>query len=434
MKRFDKKITVLLGIILCFIIGGTLSFESLARFTKKFDTVNKKVSAATFEVSADSEFESKAEIKPGDVLSSDTIKLKNDNDYPVEFTISLTEKSETSDKEKSTSGRAKNLIDYLTLTIDGVNQTESENHYKTIVNPNDEKVVSAKIEWITGDDIEIYENDILDNIVSYTYDIKAKQLTNKDSGSDDNIGGGNSDGGEESGGTTPDNGNDSSESENINTRILYKSNYSDFNDSLDETIIDGWISISDGNQNLIYVDRGSLILGTKSYTDLNISDFNLNNEELDFEINAQLIENEEIQYSGDGVNLGVNIRIDPNEKTPYEFTCKLYKVKGEDKVYVKNIDGNNSSSGVISDIQISNDGVIEKNNFKLKGKIYLEAGNIKCNIKVSDAVESDGIVIEKTMTGRKYEEGSKLYFNIGNIVGNNGIKINSMEVKAVSKE
>ena len=129
MKRFDKKIAVLLGIILCFIIGGTLSFESLARFTKKFETVNKQVSVATFEVSADSEFVSEAEIKPGDVLSADTIKLKNDNDCPVEFTISLSEKSENNNKDKSTSEGAKDLIEYLTLTIDGVNQTESKNDH-----------------------------------------------------------------------------------------------------------------------------------------------------------------------------------------------------------------------------------------------------------------------------------------------------------------
>ena len=176
MKKIDKKTASLFIILLCFIIGGSLSFESLARFTKKFEIVNKKVSVATFEVSADSEFVSEAEIKPGDVLSADTIKLKNDNDYPVEFTISLSEKSENNNKDKSTGEGAKDLIKYLTLTIEGVNQTESKNHYTTIVNPNNEKVVSAKIEWITDDDIEIYENDILDNIARYTYDIKAKQV------------------------------------------------------------------------------------------------------------------------------------------------------------------------------------------------------------------------------------------------------------------
>ncbi len=63
----------------------------------------------------------------------------------------------------------------MTLTIDGVNQTESKNHYTTIVNPN-EKVVSAKIEWSIDDNTEIYESDIIDSIASYTYDIKAKQV------------------------------------------------------------------------------------------------------------------------------------------------------------------------------------------------------------------------------------------------------------------
>ena len=108
MKRFDKKITVLLGIILCFIIGGTLSFESLARFTKKFDA-SKKVSSAKFEVNAVNTFKDVEKAMPGEEpIAEDKITLSNENDYPVEFTVKL--KSENGDK-------AKDLLEFLNLTI-----------------------------------------------------------------------------------------------------------------------------------------------------------------------------------------------------------------------------------------------------------------------------------------------------------------------------
>ena len=301
MKRFDKKIAVLLGIILCFIIGGTLSFESLARFTKKFETVNKKVSVATFEVSADSEFVSEAEIKPGDVLSADTIKLKNDNDYPVEFTISLSEKSENNNKDKSTSEGAKDLIEYLTLTIDGVNQTESKNHYTTIVNPNNEKVVSAKIEWITDDDIEIYENDILDNIASYTYDIKAKQLTNKDSGSNDNIGGGNSDGGEGNGDTTPGNGsNDGNEDiKSVSLKDI------------------SWVATTESNKSKIKVFDDYTIVGANANAVLENLSFDLKEEKIIFNADIELLNTN--ATDGKGLNFAVGVK-DSNESARNIFT------------------------------------------------------------------------------------------------------------------
>ena len=99
MKRINKNVLIILIVLLCFVIGGTLSHESLARFAKQFDTINKTVSLATFEVEANSNFEKNVIIKPGDTLSEDTITLINDNEYPVEFTITLNEQS-VSDNNK----------------------------------------------------------------------------------------------------------------------------------------------------------------------------------------------------------------------------------------------------------------------------------------------------------------------------------------------
>ena len=415
MKRFDKKIAVLLGIILCFIIGGTLSFESLARFTKKFETVNKKVSVATFEVSADSEFVSESEIKPGDVLSADTIKLKNDNDYPVEFTISLSEKSENNNKDKSTSEGAKDLIEYLTLTIDGVNQTESKNHYTTIVNPNNEKVVSAKIEWITDDDIEIYENDILDNIASYTYDIKAKQLTNKDSGSNDNIGGGNSDGGEGNGGTTPGNGsNDGNEDiKSVSLKDI------------------SWVATTEGNKSKIKVFDDYTIVGANANAVLENLSFDLKEEKIIFNADIELLNTN--ATDGKGLNFAVGVK-DSNESARNRLTYQLYKDnKSENKELYGNVT-NVSNPVSPSDIARNGAKTIETLNITLVGEI-IERDNF-AYAKFSMRDRNNNIVGSEDIEVRcgEYKSTDKAYINIGSIIGQEGIKINSMEVKAVTKE
>ena len=415
MKRFDKKIAVLLGIILCFIIGGTLSFESLARFTKKFETVNKKVSVATFEVSADSEFVSESEIKPGDVLSADTIKLKNDNDYPVEFTISLSEKSENNNKDKSTSEGAKDLIEYLTLTIDGVNQTESKNHYTTIVNPNNEKVVSAKIEWITDDDIEIYENDILDNIASYTYDIKAKQLTNKDSGSNDNIGGGNSDGGEGNGGTTPGNGsNDGNEDiKSVSLKDI------------------SWVATTEGNKSKIKVFDDYTIVGANANAVLENLSFDLKEEKIIFNADIELLNTN--VTDGKGLNFAVGVK-DSNESARNRLTYQLYKDnKSENKELYGNVT-NVSNPVSPSDIARNGAKTIETLNITLVGEIIERDNFVYAKFSMRD--RNNNIVGSEDIEVRcgEYKSTDKAYINIGSIIGQEGIKINSMEVKAVPKE
>ncbi|MBM6859502.1 hypothetical protein H9X78_03185, partial [Clostridium saudiense] len=317
MKKVDKNTAMLFLVLLCFIIGGSLSFESLARFSKKFEA-DKSISTSKFEVNAVNTFNDVENAIPGEEpIAEDKITLSNENDYPVEFTVKL--KSENKDEYK-------NLLQFLNLTITIDNEVkEIQDEYVIRLEPNTVKDIFAKIEWRLDENGEIDAEVASEATAVYSYDIKAKQLPN----------------------------------DNSNDRILYESKYSDFNSSSEGEIIDGWTAASNEKQNLIYVDNGSLVLGTKCYTDLDINDFNLNNENLEFKINAQLIESDAIKDVGRGVNLGVNIRKDINENSPYEFTYQLYKVKGEDKVYIRNADGNNSSSRLISEMQISNDGSIE---------------------------------------------------------------------------
>lgn len=402
MKKIDKKTASLFIILLCFIIGGSLSFESLARFTKKFEIVNKKVSVATFEVSADSEFVSEAEIKPGDVLSADTIKLKNDNDYPVEFTISLSEKSENNNKDKSTSEGAKDLIKYLTLTIEGVNQTESKNHYTTIVNPNNEKVVSAKIEWITDDDIEIYENDILDNIARYTYDIKAKQVLVDD--------------------TIPPSTSD--ENKEI---VFYKSDFGNTGYIHDWKIYDQSIE----NIKKVYIKDSSLIVGTRAWVALGNENLDLKSQKLYFDAEIEILD--ELNNSkGNGFNLTVGIRDTLNEDNSNNFTYQFYKVKEDDKsnIFTRLTNNNGSNLQNVMYLKDDNDIVIDSEKLILIGEIELNGDEtIVCNLIIKD-YNSKTILYEKRLYGRKYSENNKIFINISGFCGGEGVKINSMEVKA----
>lgn len=402
MKKIDKKTASLFIILLCFIIGGSLSFESLARFTKKFEIVNKKVSVATFEVSADSEFVSEAEIKPGDVLSADTIKLKNDNDYPVEFTISLSEKSENNNKDKSTSEGAKDLIKYLTLTIEGVNQTESKNHYTTIVNPNNEKVVSAKIEWITDDDIEIYENDILDNIARYTYDIKAKQVLVDD--------------------TIPPSTSD--ENKEI---VFYKSDFGNTGYIHDWKIYDQSIE----NIKKVYIKDSSLIVGTRAWVALGNENLDLKSQKLYFDAEIEILD--ELNNSkGNGFNLTVGIRDTLNEDNSNNFTYQFYKVKEDDKsnIFTRLTNNNGSNLQNVMYLKDNNDIVIDSEKLILIGEIELNGDEtIVCNLIIKD-YNSKTILYEKRLEGRKYSKNNKIFINISGFCGGEGVKINSMEVKA----
>ena len=402
MKKIDKKTASLFIILLCFIIGGSLSFESLARFTKKFEIVNKKVSVANFEVSADSEFVSEAEIKPGDVLSADTIKLKNDNDYPVEFTISLSEKSENNNKDKSTSEGAKDLIKYLTLTIEGVNQTESKNHYTTIVNPNNEKVVSAKIEWITDDDIEIYENDILDNIARYTYDIKAKQVLVDD--------------------TIPPSTSD--ENKEI---VFYKSDFGNTGYIHDWKIYDQSIE----NIKKVYIKDSSLIVGTRAWVALGNENLDLKSQKLYFDAEIEILD--ELNNSkGNGFNLTVGIRDTLNEDNSNNFTYQFYKVKEDDKsnIFTRLTNNNGSNLQNVMYLKDDNDIVIDSEKLILIGEIELNGDEtIVCNLIIKD-YNSKTILYEKRLEGRKYSKNNKIFINISGFCGGEGVKINSMEVKA----
>lgn len=77
--------------------------------------------------------------------------------------------------------------------------------------------------------------------------------------------------------------------------------------------------------------------------------------------------------------------------------------------------------------------VIESEKLMLIGEIELNnEETIVCNLIVKDF--NNNTLYEKSLNGMKYSVNNKIFINVGGIHGGEGIKINSMEVRATPKE
>ena len=398
MKKVDKNIAMLFLVLLCFIIGGSLSFESLARFSKKFEA-DKSISTAKFEVNAVNTFDDVENAIPGEEpIAEDKITLSNENDYPVEFTVKL--KSENKDESK-------NLLQFLNLTITIDNEVkEIQDECVIRLEPNTVKDIFAKIEWRLDENGEIDAEVASEATAVYSYDIKAKQLTNDNSGGVNN--GGESTEGENS--NNGNNGNGSSGTENINTISLKD--------------IDWNINI-DGDQNNVEVADNYTIVKGDINIPLDSFKFNLKNENLNFSADIELLNT--IDELKKGVNFSIGIKDDNTTNIRNRLTYQLYKDKS---VYARVA----YTSNVIPPDRISGNGakVIDTERANLSGEIIEENDSVYAKISILDN-KGNEVVGDKTECGN-YKINDKLYLDINNIIGEEGIKINSMEVKAVPKE
>lgn len=399
MNSNNKKIYIIGAIALCFIVGGTLSFESFARFTKKFND-NKVIKASNFQVTAISNFQDE-EIKPGDIIGEDMITLTNDNDYPVEFTLNL-EAVDESEKE---------FLKYLKLTIEGIESTEENNQYKTIVEANNKKDVYTKVEW--PDDKEIDAALVEGGSVRYTYDIKAKQLK-KDTTGEDN-----------SGvvvppTTTPnppvgETGPDSSDESNNNINSIELKDMQ-------------WKAISSSNDNKIEKNNEYTLIGTNSYAFLEDLNFDLNTQKINFNSDIEILDNLE---SENGFNLSLAVK-KSDTSTTNTFTYQLFK-DIDDIVYMKTSNVYNASSLEPSGIKGSE---IKTSELKLNisGTIEYIGGYVSCNMKVKNRdTNEDVYLINETLKSGGYSTSYKLFMNIGGIGAKEGIKIDSMKIEVVNK-
>lgn len=429
MNKINKKLYIVAVIALCFMVGGTLSFESLARFTKKFDNISKKVTVANFKVEAINNLSETNTIKPGDVIGEDKITLKNDNDYPVEFTIKLDSKNE-SDKD---------LLKYLTLTINGADKVENtDNHYKKQLVAGEEQEVYTKLEWKIDEDIEI-DPDILQGAsVQYNYDITAKQVVNSnkpatspETDTDNTPEVDSEDKSEEvpKEPETPDveiGGSESSDEDNgLNREVLYKSNF------INSTSLDGWVANDAKNNSKIKIEDNCLIIGTDSNTSLNNFEFNLKDEKIIFNSNIEILNTNQEKDNGLNFTLGVKSAVNA---VMNNFTYKIYKEAANNNLYATfdNIANQNLTDPI--NIKIDENKITSNTlNLILVGELELKGDIVYCSMKVKGI---NGNILRESRTpieGNPYSISHRFYINVSGIgESREGFKINSMEISKVS--
>lgn len=140
--------------------------------------------------------------------------------------------------------------------------------------------------------------------------------------------------------------------------------------------------------------------------------------------------------NGNGFNITVGIRNKLSDDNKNNFTYQFYKVKedNKNKIYTRLTNNNNSNLQSVLELKQSSDVVIESEKLILIGEIELNnEETIVCNLIVKD-FNNKITLYEKSLSGMKYSVNNNIFINVGGVHGGEGIKINSMEVKAVPKE
>ena len=144
------------------VAGLVFNAPTMATYVEKLGTATQTINAATWDVQFE-DHEDDATIFPGDEISQDTITLKNGNNYPVMYTINLTE-----------TGPA--LKDKLTLDLlrsgSSTGIKSSNNSIKVLVDPNETVVLTSKVTWTPSEEDYTYQG----QSVTYNYDIEAKSM------------------------------------------------------------------------------------------------------------------------------------------------------------------------------------------------------------------------------------------------------------------
>ena len=144
------------------VAGLVFNAPTMATYVEKLGTATQTINAATWDVQFE-DHEDDATIFPGDEISQDTITLKNGNNYPVMYTINLTE-----------TGPA--LKDKLTLDLlrsgSSTGIKSSNNSIKVLVDPNETVVLTSKVTWTPSEEDYTYQG----QSVTHNYDIEAKSM------------------------------------------------------------------------------------------------------------------------------------------------------------------------------------------------------------------------------------------------------------------
>lgn len=364
---------------LVYSIAGILIFavafnaRTIARFSKQLDPMSQIISAITFDVKTDNTLKDRDAKKPGDLIAKDTITLKNENDYDVEFIIKLTAENINETE----------FIKYLNLSIlDGENILEANsNEYKVQVPKKTEKVVTAKVDWKTDENGEIDAVAIEGGSVRYTYDIVAKQII-------------------------------TTNSENNNTNIIVKS-------FTTEADIEPWKGVAYSNPSQVRVlDSNSMIVKKEAYTE--IAEYRKLNEGEMITIKST------VEFTGntnaeEGFVYSLMMTNDYSIKAN-RYTSSVYKKNGFIYGSVKMIE-NPTLPGDVMQVGSKT----TKTEFVLINEIYKSGQDVYCNMIIED---KEGNVIKKlTRSKHKDNDSYKLYASFSNLIGISGIRVKEIEIK-----
>lgn len=394
-----KKIMVctLVGIL---VFSLAFSAKTIARFTKKLAPVSQTINATSFDVTTDSTLEDRNANKPGEVISSDTITLKNENDYDVEFIIKLTAENLNETQ----------FIDYLNLTIiDGEIPLEAtENQYKIKVLSNTVKAVTAKVEWKTDENGEIDATVIEGGAVKYNYDIVAKQVlaSHNDPIPEEN-----------ENETTPEDPTpvepipEDEPSENSPETSILKT-------FTTEQDIAPWVGITNTNPSQVRVlDNNSMVIKSNVYTEL--SEYTKLNE------GEMLTIKSKVQFTGDnnaeeGFVYSLMMTEDFNIKQN-NYTTTIYKKLGSIYIDAEKINNPNAPSAAVA-----KGNKTSETDFILINEFYKSNGTIYCDIKIAD---KDGNVIKEWLKNKHSDNDNyKLYTSLNRLVGTSGVRVKGIEI------
>lgn len=367
-------------------IGGVLIFslafnsKTIARFSKHLDPVSQTINAVSFDVETDNTLEDRSAYKPGEVISNDTITLKNDNNYDVEFIIELT--SENINETQ--------FMNYLNLTIiDGESTVEAiDNQYRIQVPKNTEKAVVAKVDWNTDENGEIDAAAIEGGAVKYTYDIVAKQIIAS------------------SNETTPavEDNEDSSTSRYIKTFTT-------------EQDITPWIGITESNPSLVRIlDNNSMVVKKNGYTEL--SEYSKLNEGEMFKIKTK------VQFTGSlNAEEGFvysHMMSDDFSNKQNNYASLIYKKNGIIYVYADKISNSVSPRDYLSKATKTTE-----TDFILINEFYKEGSYINCNMIIAN---KDGNMIKEESYRHIDNDSYKLYASLNDLIGSSGIRVKEIEM------
>lgn len=350
--------------------------RTIARFSKKFDTVSQTINAASFNVETNNTLKNKDAHKPGELISEDTITLKNDNDYDVEFIIKLTAENINETE----------FINYLNLTIlDGENPLEgSNNEYKIQIPKNTEKIVVAKVDWKTDENGEVDASAIEGGAVKYIYDIVAKQII-LDS--------------------------DSKAEEDASVKKYIKTFITDAD-------VESWVGITNSNPSQVReLNDNSMIIKKDAYTELKEYSKLNEGETLTIKTKAEFIGSNDAE---EGFVYSLMMSDDFNNKKN-NYTSTIYKKMGNIYIDAEKINYPKTPSNIVA----KGNKTIETQ-FILSSQFTKKDNNVKCYTIIAD---KDGNSIKEWALDKHLDDDNyKLYASFNNLIGTSGIRVKEIEI------